>query len=657
MNGKFFRCITNISLVFLMLISHLSFTVYGEDTQNIETEKITVTIYLDDGFSIKDSDKTIINSIVKEDAYITPVDIYLDEDMADSFSDDLVSCLNEYDIFKNNNLVISYDKDNHMLTISGTPKENVEINLNDILSEIIEKNNEYDVEEISSDGAIIYVSSSGDDSNNGYSAESPVQDLATAYSKVTDGGSIILLCDITLNSTLDLNTQDKKVTIKSNSYNTYSIKRADNFTGTLLNITKGTVNLEDIVLDGQNISGENDQAIKVEGGILYINSDAVVKNFETTKNDTSTITINGGSLFLNGGSITNNKATNAGGIYLKSGDDKGWLVLNCGEITNNSGTIGGVYVEGTKTEKTAVVIGSGDSSLIIFDNKDVSNNASNLKIDKGRAIQRSSESSILKEASKIGISLNEYPTSGDDKIVVSRVSETEKDYFICDDTTKAGILYTDNKLYLSADYRDAKELYVNTTYSGTSQDGTIDHPYKSIETAYNNAVDGDTIVLLNSFYQGSQISINKDIEVTLTSYGDNTYTITRNKDCNLFNISKGTLTLKNIILSDSEGKSGRSRTKALILVGSNSELVLDDKATITGVGMNNLSSGTEWGVIVVGGGSGTLTMKDGSTIKDCIADSGPVRLGNDGVGKFNMNGGTTLPACGRYRRIRPAHRA
>ena len=222
MKNIFFKRITNIFLVFLMLISNVSFAVYGIDTEEIEMEKeqITVTINLTNGFSVEGSEQTTIESIVNEDGYIKPININLDDDMAESFSDDLLSSLNECDTFKNNNLSATYDRDNHILTISGAPKENVEINLNDIFSEIVKENNGYnknlEPEEGSTDeptievaaeetsGTTIYVSNSGNNGNNGTSTDTALADLSFAYSKVSTNGTIVLLSDITLNSSLDL---------------------------------------------------------------------------------------------------------------------------------------------------------------------------------------------------------------------------------------------------------------------------------------------------------------------------------------------------------------------------------------------------------------------------------------------------------------------
>ena len=262
MKKDFFVRILNIFLVFLMLISNVSFTVYGIDTEETEIvtekEQITVTINLTDGFSAEGG----ANSTVNEDGYISPININLDEDMSESFSDDLLNSLNDYDTFKNNNLSAVYDRDNHILTISGAPKENVEINLNDIFSDIVEDSNEYNKEiepteettiEVASEetGAnTIYVSNSGNNNNDGSLSENAVKDLASAYSKVTSGGKIILLNDVEQSSTLNLNS-NKTVTITSYD-NTYSIRRGSSFNETLLNITSGSITLSNITVDGSN---------------------------------------------------------------------------------------------------------------------------------------------------------------------------------------------------------------------------------------------------------------------------------------------------------------------------------------------------------------------------------------------------------------------
>ena len=744
MKKDFFVRILNIFLVFLMLISNVSFTVYGEDTEETEIvtekEQITVTINLTDGFSAEGG----ANSTVNEDGYINPININLDEDMSESFSDDLLNSLNDYDIFKNNNLSATYDRGNHILTISGAPKENVEIDLNGILSNIVEDSNEYNKEiepteetsiEVASEETsanTIYVSNSGNNDNDGSSSENAVKDLASAYSKVTSGGKIILLNDVEQISTLNLNS-NKTVTITSYDNNTYSISRGSSFNDTLLNITSGSITLSNITVDGSNkgsdflvkvgansgnpsltldsgatisnnakggiLLGVSDSnSGKTSSGTLNIKSGSKITNMtgcgtangysvgtSTYYSTASAVLVLGNNTIFNmeGGEITNNNGgtdsygtivffcnrgtsnssiisggtisnnTNgkgAGAIFLDAG---GRVTLSGGTIQNNksgSTVAGAVSAWNSSTDETTkqdLYIGGGTNPLIITDNKDTNDNVCNLRIISGKIIQRADTSSLA-VGSKIGVSISDWPTSGGQKQIVSSVTETEKEYFESDYKTKAGILRdSDGKLYLSAD-REAQNLYVKTDYTGGSSDGTRDKPYTSIANAYSNAVNGDTIVLLNSFNQNSVTNFDKSINITLTSDGTNTYTITRNNDCNLFDITNGTLTLKNIKLTDTQGKSTKSRKKALILIGKNNgnervaELVLDNGAIITDIGMTNDTSGNDldWGIIVVGG-TGTLTMNAGATISNCTADSGPIRLGKlSAAGLFNMNGGT-----------------
>ncbi len=364
----FFKCITNILLVFLMLISNVSFAVYGEDAEEAETEtkkeQITVTVYLADGFSIEGSDETTIESIVNEDGYINPVNINLDEDMSESFSDDLLTCLNECDTFKNNNLSATYDKDTHVLTISGTPSESVEINLNDILSEIVEENNGYkdlEPEEGSTDEpatevvaseetsrTTIYVSNSGNNDNNGTSTDTAVSDLSAAYSKVSTNGTIILLSDIEQSSTLNLNS-NKTVTITSGNNNVYSIKRGSSFNNTLLNITSGSITLSNITVDGSNKG-----------------SDFLVKVGDASNNPTLTLD--------DKATIANNKT---GGILVGVSKNKqgyGTLNIKSGSKISNMYGCGRVYIDDSTSTTASAVLVMGSNTFFNMEGGEISDN-------------------------------------------------------------------------------------------------------------------------------------------------------------------------------------------------------------------------------------------------------------------------------------------
>ena len=232
----------------------------------------------------------------------------------------------------------------------------------------------------------IYVNSeTGADTAAGTST-APVKTLAKAYEKVSDGGTIYITSDITLDNESIFNiNRDKAITIASvDSSKIYTI--GDNGSATtinnnaiiLLNITAGKVTLKNVTIDGTNSlgssgTGVNEFLVMVQNAELILDSGATVQNGKAggilatnsklTLNDGATVTANtkgyfsvdassykyaggigvtnGSTFVMNGGKITGNSTQSDGSGINISGNSNGSAVINGGEISGNSSSSGG----------------------------------------------------------------------------------------------------------------------------------------------------------------------------------------------------------------------------------------------------------------------------------------------------------------------------
>ncbi len=199
----------------------------------------------------------------------------------------------------------------------------------------------------------LYVSSNGDDTKGNGSKSNPYLTLSKAYTEASDNSTIYIMDDITQTETLNLN-EDKNITLTS--YGTrHSIIRGDNLINYVIHQQAGTLNIENIIIDGNNIESKDpmiriDSDAYIEIGTLI--TKATNNNQEVDEGSSAgAILIKNGTLIINGGEISYNKSyKRAGGIY----NYDGLLIMNNGNICNNStpGTFGqdcggGISNEGT----------------------------------------------------------------------------------------------------------------------------------------------------------------------------------------------------------------------------------------------------------------------------------------------------------------------
>ena len=183
----------------------------------------------------------------------------------------------------------------------------------------------------------LYVKSDGSDTTGFGTIDAPYQTLNKAYSKAENTATIYVMDNVTATDTLNMN-KAKNITITSctKESNTScptstanSIIRGSSLTNKVINQDAGTLKLETITIDGNNVSTSNP--------MIYIKSTTNINNNTTIQNaissgDGGAIYNNGGTLNISGGTITNNTAERGGGIFSVGGK----LRFNSGEVSHNS---------------------------------------------------------------------------------------------------------------------------------------------------------------------------------------------------------------------------------------------------------------------------------------------------------------------------------
>ena len=190
-------------------------------------------------------------------------------------------------------------------------------------------------------------------------------DLANVIAGLDAGATVTiqLTADITHNQQMTIVT-GANVTVTSGS-GPYTITRASGFTNYLFNVDAGTLTLENIILDGNNVANSG-ALVNVWGGTFVMNAGTTLQNNTRAVGDYGggvfvggggTFTMNdgaisgnyayigggvgmsGGTFTMNGGTISGNTTGNhGGGVALSSGT----FTMNGGEISGNTaGTEGG----------------------------------------------------------------------------------------------------------------------------------------------------------------------------------------------------------------------------------------------------------------------------------------------------------------------------
>ena len=238
---------------------------------------------------------------------------------------------------------------------------------------------------LSTDG--IFVGSTiSDGSKTKGTRDNPYTSLAEAYSAVDISNRIILLSNIELTGTFNLDA-NKTITITSDGDSTYSLTRGSGCSGTMLNVTAGSVTLTNVTVDGKNSGGDFLVKVGASSGApsLTLDSKATIQNGtgggillgvngnsssvgKLTILDGATVTGNSGgdtygdstdhttvggiqifgstTFVMNGGTISNNTGGWAGGINVYS-NSGGRAEINGGTISGNTATsgAGGIFAD------------------------------------------------------------------------------------------------------------------------------------------------------------------------------------------------------------------------------------------------------------------------------------------------------------------------
>jgi len=224
----------------------------------------------------------------------------------------------------------------------------------------------------------LYVSSTGNDKTGVGSTTNPYKTLQKAYEEAGNEATIYIMDDITQTETF-YSYQNKNITLTSYGVN-HSIIRASTQTSYLIEHSAGTLTLENITIDGNEIEAQR-SLINVESD-LNLNHNSIIKNgYNTTTSET--LEINGGGLILkngtltiNGGIITNNKAGRGGGIYIINNKK---AILNSGKISYNEATYGGgvagiIEINGGEISHNQGVFGGGINGKIEMNGGEISYN-------------------------------------------------------------------------------------------------------------------------------------------------------------------------------------------------------------------------------------------------------------------------------------------
>lgn len=172
--------------------------------------------------------------------------------------------------------------------------------------------------------SVVYVNgTSGSDSYNGTSSDTPFLTLSKAISSVANGGTIYVTGTVTLTS-------------DTSCYKNVTIARSGTFTGQMFNITGGTTIMSGVTLEGAGSASTTDTvfAVNASAAALQLRGGTVVKNTGTA------VDLNSGSLEVTGASITANTYS----IDVASGTTFNFKPLSSTSISGTVYLASGAYI-------------------------------------------------------------------------------------------------------------------------------------------------------------------------------------------------------------------------------------------------------------------------------------------------------------------------
>ena len=235
----------------------------------------------------------------------------------------------------------------------------------------------------------LYVSSNGSDTTGNGTINKPYATIQKAYDSAWQNSTIYVMDDINQTSTVTMN-ENKNIILTSynNNGEISSIIRNNNYTNYLIEQTQGTLTLNNITVDGNNVPSNNALLSVTK---LTLNTGTTIKNGINNQglsgaielkisNNTSYLTIDGATISNNqgvyggaihsvqntminilDGKITNNTSTNAGGAIYMNGNAKitGGEISNNKTIDANNGGAIAMISSTTATENNELIINGG----------------------------------------------------------------------------------------------------------------------------------------------------------------------------------------------------------------------------------------------------------------------------------------------------------
>ena len=441
-----------------------------------------------------------------------------------------------------------------------------------------------------------------------------------------------------------------------------------------------------LVIDGgviQNCEASNEITLPSNGtssasAVLVYNGQFEMKSGKITNNKGAVfgaVTLLGTTYqtsVMSGGEITDNISINTvgsgGGIMLTS---SGQLTLTGGKITGNTGyysdssTLGAGGITVWKDTNDKLYLGQPETSVIIKDNQtttattvdgaesDAAKKNGNLCMTGSHLVVQAPPAT----GSAIGISapLNtDFATATDATVAQNSVGAffsdlgLDAEVQVNSSNTKNLQLAGVSKIYVS-------EISGGQGGQGGTADGSRDHPYKTLQAAYNAAPTTGVshIYVMDDLTAAGTIQFTKSTNVVVASDPelDKTVSIKNSKDnTHLIAITGGNVTFQNIILDGQKETiipptvgTGISNTHALLYI-TGGTVTLEKGAILknNNGGYNyNLTDGTAGAALIKGG---TLNMKDKAEISECEA----TRFGGAVLvwgGAFNMSGGSITGNC------------
>ena len=195
----------------------------------------------------------------------------------------------------------------------------------------------------------LYVSASGNDTTGCGSIEEPYATLRKAYEMAEADSTIYVMTNITQNNKFRMNynknititscTKESNTSCPTSTANT--ITRGNSLTDNVISIENGTLTLNTITVDGNNVSSTSPMINNTT--TLNLNTGTTLKRGKNSGRGGAVSNING-IVEVNGAMISNNEGDRGAGIY----DYEGTVTIHSGTITNNhaTGLGGGIWSSG-----------------------------------------------------------------------------------------------------------------------------------------------------------------------------------------------------------------------------------------------------------------------------------------------------------------------